>query len=135
MVFSISIERKLMNLLTAKNAAILDLQRAKLSRNDRRTIISLASKAAALETQMAEKLLEMERGPQATVNFLSAASCMKDARRFPESARLLDRAKVYAENEELIEFMKFLKLEYPVLWTGMKSFPAEGRGKCAMQST
>ncbi len=32
-------------------------------------------------------------------------------------------------------FMKFLKLEYPVLWTGMKSFPAEGRGKCAMQST
>ncbi len=30
---------------------------------------------------------------------------------------------------------EILKLEYPVLWTGMKSFPAEGRGKCAMQST
>ena len=28
-----------------------------------------------------------------------------------------------------------LKLEYPVLWTGMKSFPAEGRGKCAMYCT
>jgi len=23
---------------------------------------------------------------------------------------------------------EILKLEYPVLWTGMKSFPAEGRG-------
>jgi hypothetical protein len=28
-----------------------------------------------------------------------------------------------------------LKLEYPVLWTGMKSFPAEGRDKCAMYCT
>ncbi len=30
---------------------------------------------------------------------------------------------------------EYLKLEYPVLWTGMKSFPAEGRDKCAMYRT
>ena len=28
----------------------------------------------------------------------------------------------------LYYFHEILKLEYPVLWTGMKSFPAEGRG-------
>jgi len=28
----------------------------------------------------------------------------------------------------VILFYEILKLEYPVLWTGMKSFPAEGRG-------
>lgn len=34
-----------------------------------------------------------------------------------------------------IEFYENLKLEYLVLWTGMKSFPAEGRDKCAMYCT
>jgi len=32
-------------------------------------------------------------------------------------------------------FYENLKLEYPVLWAGMKSFPAEGRGKCVMNCT
>jgi len=37
--------------------------------------------------------------------------------------------------EENSNIYENLKLEYPVLWTGMKSFPAEGRDKCAMYCT
>jgi len=45
-------------------------------------------------------------------------------------------SKLLANNKNAeVRFYENLKLEYPVLWTGMKSFPAEGRDKCAMYCT
>ena len=94
-----------MDIITAKSYAILDLEQAKQSKASRRKILELASHAAVMETRVAEHFLEEERGSKAAVSFLSAASCMKDARRFVEASRLLDRAQVYADTEELVEFV------------------------------
>ncbi len=87
--------------LSEKNAAIIALEHAKLTGAPRRTIQDLASRAAVLETDMAEQFLSVERGADAAISFLSGASCMKDARRAEEALRLLERAQVYAEAKEL----------------------------------
>src|SRR5437016_7481703 len=87
--------------LTSKNLAILELERAKQENVSRREIMSLASRAAVLETSVAERYLEQRRAQDAAISFLSAASCMKDARRIEETVRLLDRAEVYAATEQL----------------------------------
>ena len=50
----------------------------------------------------------------------------------------LAKGKLKSKKGEIREALvgyEILKLEYPVLWTGMKSFPARGRGNCAMHST
>jgi hypothetical protein len=92
-----------MDIITEKSAAILMLESAKNSGASRRDVQDLASRAASLETTVAEQFLDAERGQDAAISFLSAASCMKDARRFEEAARLLNRAVVYATTEPLRE--------------------------------
>jgi hypothetical protein len=92
-------------IITRKNKLILELELAKKKKPSRREILMLASSAANLETQIAEQYLEKEWDAQAAISFLSAASCMKDARRFEEAKRLLDRALAYADTKELVEFI------------------------------
>lgn len=93
------------DLLQAKNGAILDLEAARKAGASRRVVEDLASYAATLEIQIAEGHLERERGRDAGVSFLSAASCMLDANRRTEAFRLLDRAEVYAETARMRELL------------------------------
>jgi len=95
-----------MDITIEKSRLILALEQAKLKRASRREIQSLASRAAALETTVAERYLLQERGSDAAVSFLSAASCMIDARRYEEAERLLGRASVYATAARLAEEIK-----------------------------
>ena len=44
----------------------------------------------------------------------------------------LHSSKGILQTYKRIFLYEILKLEYPVLWTGMKSFPAEGRVICVM---
>lgn len=92
-----------MDLARQKSDLVLLLEHAKRSQAGRRRIQDLASKAAVLETRLAEQYLDGQRAMDAAVSFLSGASCMKDARRGDEARRLLDRALVYAETAELRE--------------------------------
>ena len=95
-----------MSTVAEKSAAILELERAKITGEGRRRIMALASRAAVLETRLAEEFLDAERGDQAAISFLSAASCMKDARRDAEAFRLFERAYVYAQTEPLREVIQ-----------------------------
>ena len=101
MVFSVPRRWQVVELVAAKSHAILELEKAKDLGANRREIMRLASQAAVLETRLAEQLLEQERSDAATVSFLSAASCMTDARRYEEAVRLLERATVYSDTDEL----------------------------------
>lgn len=87
--------------LKTKNTAILELEHAKRAGASRRQVMALGSRASVLETKVAETYLQQGRAEDAAISFLSAASCMKDAHRFEETRRLLDRASVYAESEQL----------------------------------
>lgn len=88
-------------LLSAKNQAVLALESAKQKGASRRELEDLASTAATLETLVAERFLGDGGGENAGISFLSAASCMKDGRRFAEASRLLERAMVYVERPAL----------------------------------
>ena len=81
--------------------AILELEEAKRGGATRSAILALASRAAALEVRRAEELLEEERSADAAISFLSAASCMRDAHRTAEVWRLLNRARVYSQSQDL----------------------------------
>lgn len=91
----------MIDLVREKSTAILALEHAKLAHASRRIIQVLASRAAVLEARLAEKFLLDEQATQASVSFLSGASCMRDARRSEEAGRLLERALAYTDSSEL----------------------------------
>jgi DNA repair protein RadD len=74
-----------------KNALLLDLQSAKVAK-ERRKVVELASRAAALERTIARTLLNDGQASDAIINFVSAGSCFMDARRDIEARRAFDDA-------------------------------------------
>ena len=103
-----------MELVAEKSHAILELQRAKETGANRRAIIALASHAAVLETKLGEQFLEEEKSNAAAISFLSAASCMRDARRQAEALRLLERAIVYSDTDEFTSLIAHQRAELRV---------------------
>jgi type I site-specific restriction endonuclease len=92
-------------LIQTKSALLLDLESAK-RRKERRQIIHLASLAAALEGQIARELVVANRPDDALVNFISEASCYRDADRFVEARRVLDTALEFARERKVEAWIK-----------------------------
>jgi DNA repair protein RadD len=92
-------------LIQTKSALLLDLESAK-RRNERRQIIHLASLAAALEGQIARELVVANRSDDAVVNFISEASCYRDADRLVEARRVLDTALEFARERKVEAWIK-----------------------------
>lgn len=87
--------------ITEKNAAIFALETAKQAFAPRHVTDDLALKAAALEIAEAENHLLSGRLQDASISFMSAASCMVDARKWSEALELLNRADMYADTANL----------------------------------
>jgi superfamily II DNA or RNA helicase len=99
------------NQIREKNSLLLDLQSAKAAK-ERRKIIELASRAAALERTIARILMNGQVS-DAIINLVSAASCFVDARRdiearraFADALRLSDSPATRAEIERLMSSSK-----------------------------
>jgi DNA repair protein RadD len=80
-------------ILNEKNLKLVELQLSKSHGASSRKIEKLASRVAALETSVAEKLIDIRRPEAAVINLVSAASALIDAQRHSEAARLLRRAR------------------------------------------
>ncbi|MFZ0802984.1 MAG: DEAD/DEAH box helicase family protein [Terriglobales bacterium] len=83
------------DLIEQKNGLLLDLEKAKHSQNRRETL-NLASLAAAIEGKVARELVKMDRSDDAAINFVSQASCLKDANRLVEARRIYETAFVFS---------------------------------------
>jgi len=92
-------------LVSAKNALLLDLETARLKQSHRH-IIDIASQAAVLEGRIAREYILANRFQDALVNLISQASCFQDARRIVEARRVLDFALQYADGGRTTEWLQ-----------------------------
>lgn len=74
-----------------KNAKLLALEFAKLSKNNR-DIFHLGSEVAALEAIIARAYLAKGEVENAVINLISQASCLCDSRRYSEAVKVFKRA-------------------------------------------
>lgn len=77
---------------TEKSRLLIQLELSKQQGATRREIEALATRAAVLESHIAEHFELVGRLEDCVVSLISAASCLMDARRNPEARRLLLRA-------------------------------------------
>jgi len=101
-----------------KNRLLLELEGAKREQGNRRLVESLATNAAVLETRIVEWFRSHGRTEEAVVSLVSAASCLADAHRPSEVARLLGRARAltslkkvqaWIEQEYAATFQRFME--------------------------
>lgn len=88
------------DLIRSKSDLLLRLEDAK-ARHRKKEARALASWAAALEGQIADHLLKAGRLEDALVNLVSEASCLHEAARHTEAARILDRALDLTQRQQL----------------------------------
>jgi len=86
------------DLIEQKNRLLLDLDDAKRSSNRRRAS-ELASLAAGVEGRIARELVMLDRSDDAAINFVSQASCLRDANRLIEAKRVLEAALEFGTSE------------------------------------
>jgi len=93
------------DLIQEKNALLLSLEDARRQRKNR-DVINLASLAAALEGRIARELVLADRVTDAVVNYISEASCLKDANRLVEAKRILGTAVSLAQGQSAEKWIR-----------------------------